>query len=71
MEILHRGIAPSERTHEATCSTCQTKIRFQQHEAKYNSDQRDGDYLSIKCPVCGHNITKQLHPKSGNYWNDR
>jgi RNase P subunit RPR2 len=70
MEILHRGIAPSERTHEATCSTCKTKIRFVQHEAKYNSDQREGDYLSITCPVCSHIITKQLNPRS-SFWDDR
>jgi hypothetical protein len=71
MEILHRGIPPSERTHEATCITCQTKIRFKQGEAKYQSDQRDGDYLSIECPVCNRTITKQINSRTGNYWNDR
>lgn len=67
MEILHRGTAPSERVHEATCNSCKTKVRFTQGEAKYNSDQREGDYLSVSCPVCHNIITKALHTAS-NTW---
>ena len=63
MEILHKGTPPSARVHEATCNTCKTQIRFKQYEAKYHSDQREGDYLSIGCPVCGHSITKQAYSK--------
>lgn len=36
---------------------CGCKFEFDlEAEAKYNSDQRDGDYYSIRCPEC-----KELH----------
>lgn len=53
VEILSRGKEPSERTHDCTCATCSTRFRFKESEAKYISDQRDGDAFAIHCPVCG------------------
>ncbi len=54
MEILeHRKKAKLKRI---KCE-CGCKFEFNpKTEAKYNSDQRDGDYYSIKCPEC-----KDLH----------
>ena len=60
MDILKRGIPPSERTYIADCRTCKSQIKFKRTEAKLTSDQRDGDYLNIVCPVCGAGITKAL-----------
>jgi len=56
MEIIKRGIKPSEKQYEATCRNCDTQIRFFAAEAVRKSDQRDGDYLSIACPVCDRDI---------------
>ena len=53
MEILQRGQPPSERTYTQTCMDCRTVYRFKAGEAKYQSDQRDGDAYETGCPVCG------------------
>lgn len=58
MEIIRRGKFPADIPHEAKCIHCGTLVRFLQREAKYNFDQRDGDYLSVPCPVCPATITK-------------
>jgi len=56
MEIIKRGQVPEEKTYEATCRRRSTDVRFPQQEAKRTFDQRDGDFLTVKCPVCGHDI---------------
>jgi uncharacterized protein with PIN domain len=56
VEIISRGTPPEEKPHEATCRNCSTQIRFLRREAKYISDQRDGDYLEVTCPVCSRTI---------------
>jgi hypothetical protein len=56
MEIVKRGNPPSERLYEGACWACNTVIRFQRGEAKYSSDQLDGDFLSMPCPVCHGSI---------------
>jgi len=56
MRIIKQGVAPTERVYCGTCRNCETEIEFKQHEAKTNFDQRDGNYLSIKCPTCGETI---------------
>lgn len=56
MEILKRGTKPSEKQYEATCRNCATHVRFVAAEAVRKSDQRDGDYLAIECPVCNQSM---------------
>jgi len=56
MKILKKGCLPKERRHVATCDNCRTKFEFQEGEAKMVSDQRDGDYLEVKCPLCKDGI---------------
>ena len=56
MEILHRGTPPSEREYRGSCTNCKTVIKFKANEAKRHSDQRDGDFLSIGCPICNGTI---------------
>ncbi len=60
MRIMKHGTAPGDNKHRATCRNCGTKIEFMQSEAAYVADQRDGDYLRIKCPVCPRDITKVI-----------
>lgn len=60
VEIIERGQLPSETVYDATCGNCRTKIRFKRGDAKYFFDQRDGDFLSIACPVCSFVIYKDV-----------
>lgn len=57
MEILERGKLPSEQVYVCTCGSCKSKLRFTQSEATVHYDQRDGDYVWVKCPVCSSTIT--------------
>jgi predicted RNA-binding Zn-ribbon protein involved in translation (DUF1610 family) len=59
MEIIKRGEIPVH-TYDVTCRHCKTEFRFQKDEAVYHCDPRDGDYLSIRCPVCRHVATKSV-----------
>jgi len=61
MKIIKRGSDPRTEPIQATCRNCQTIFEFHLMEAKYSSDQRDGDFYSIACPVCNQTVTKQAH----------
>lgn len=52
MKIIRAGKLPEQREYRTTCRKCQTFFSFLQGEAEYNSDQRDGDFYSISCPLC-------------------
>lgn len=54
MKIIKAGKPKAERIHRLTCTNCTCVFEFEEKEAHYNSDQRDGDYLSIGCPYCHH-----------------
>lgn len=56
MKIIKQGIKPSERIHNGQCNNCGTKVECKEHEAKYQSDWRDGGYYIVKCPTCGYMI---------------
>lgn len=59
MEIIKRGKTPENRSYRTTCDNCGTVFKFQQLEATYMADNRDGDYLEIDCPVCGKEVRLQ------------
>jgi endogenous inhibitor of DNA gyrase (YacG/DUF329 family) len=71
MEIIKRGTLPSERQYSGTCSTCGTQVKFKEGEARFHSDQRDGDFITVDCPVCGKiiygTLLKEYHRGPGNY----
>lgn len=52
MEIIKQGKLPEESTRVMTCDYCKTKFKFSLKEAERHSDQRDGDYTTINCPLC-------------------
>ena len=56
VNVLFRGTPPGETIHYVTCRFCRSKLQFKRKEASYTSD-RDGEYLSIVCPVCEGNVT--------------
>lgn len=58
MEIIKRGVDPKTKPLSGTCRNCMTEITFLPVEAEYVSDQRDGDFYKIKCPVCADTIIR-------------
>lgn len=60
MRIIKEGKPPKEKLLTATCRNCKTEIEFAMKEASYISDQRDGDFVSINCPICVKIITKSI-----------
>ena len=53
MKILKRGIPPAEMIYRVKCRQCNSELEFARAEAQLTNDQRDGDYLTVICPVCG------------------
>lgn len=60
VEVLKRGESPGNRVYEVTCRVCHSELRFKEFEGEYHRDQRDGDFLSIQCPVCKRPVTVGL-----------
>jgi RNase P subunit RPR2 len=56
IEVIERGELPEDRPYEATCNRCRSKLRFLRGDAQFTADQRDGDFLTVKCPVCGESV---------------
>lgn len=52
MRIIEKGKIPEEIEHTTTCGNCKTKFAFMAKEARFQADQRDGDFYQIDCPVC-------------------
>ncbi len=61
MKIITRGVIPGERIHRATCYNCKSELEFQECEGKVTHDQRDGDFITVVCPVCNVTVTADLH----------
>lgn len=61
MKIITRGIPPEEKLYRSLCIYCKTVFQYIAKEAKLVSDQREGDYLSIACPVCNQPVTQNPH----------
>lgn len=56
MKILVEGSLPSEKIYTCTCRKCSTKFEFKRAEGKEHFDQRDGNSISVICPLpgCGY-----------------
>jgi len=66
--IIKRGELPKDRIYRCTCYNCYTEFEFTQEEGTYHSDQRDGEYLTIACPLCNRNCHASANlPASGYY----
>ena len=60
MRIIKQGTIPEAILYVATCSNCGTVFEFTKGEAKFNSCQRDGDWLTIDCPLCKKSVAKDI-----------
>lgn len=67
MKILKMGERPEDKIHHGTCYRCHTEIEFSRSEGTITSDQREGDYVSVNCPVCGFPISSPLHAGKGQF----
>lgn len=56
VEIIKAGKKPEDKVITTTCKHCATKFRFKVSEARMSFDQRDGDALVIKCPLCSQSV---------------
>lgn len=65
MKIIHKGTDPATKPVLAQCRRCNTQVEFMPNEATYVSDQRDGDFYSVDCPVCNNEITANVHRYNG------
>lgn len=68
MKIIYRGVKPSDVEYIGVCNTCRTQAAFKRGEAKESpSNQREGSYLYVICPVCDGKIvsafTKYVPPR--------
>lgn len=59
MKIIKKGLVPEELPVQVTCNHCRSILEFLITEARFTSDQRDGDFYTINCPVCHHDINIQ------------
>lgn len=60
MKIISCCEVPNDRVYQATCNNCKSVLEFKRSEAMYTSDQRDGDFLRVVCPVCNFYVTKSI-----------
>lgn len=51
MKIIKSGKTKKPKELTTDCN-CGCKFRFAQNEAKFVSDQREGDAYVVKCPEC-------------------
>lgn len=60
MKVITRGVLPSEQIHRITCSTCNSELEFTRAEGTITRDQRDGDFITVTCPVCDKKTSADL-----------
>lgn len=56
IEVIKKGIKPEDRMVQGTCSNCKSEMRWKASDGKQQSDQREGDWNEIQCPVCQHKV---------------
>jgi hypothetical protein len=62
IKIVRRGELPEEKIYRGTCSYCKTEFTFNGSDGKFRSDQRDGDYYEIDCPLCCRGVFASTTP---------
>ena len=61
IQIIQRGVLPEAIRYKKKCRHCNTIFSFLKSDAHLTEDQRDGDFYTIKCPVC----SKDCHILAG------
>lgn len=61
IQIIQRGVLPAAVRYKTECRHCNTIFSFLKSDARFTDDPRDGDFYTIKCPVC----SKDCHISAG------
>ncbi len=56
MKVIKEGTKPEETPRKATCRHCKSKLEFTRQDGRIVYDQRDGNALVVKCPVCDNEL---------------
>lgn len=66
IQIVSRGIAPSEREWIGKCSRCETVVQYKQSDAKRSGQTYQGEWSVVDCPLdgcCGEIYGNPLPPR--------
>lgn len=63
MKIIKLGRDPSETPVHGRCNNCGTEVEFELGEGTITNDQRDGDFVTVQCPVCQRKIHSAVPPR--------
>lgn len=66
MKIISKGGPPLKR-YAFTCRKCKTIATADRDEGRYVEDQRDGDAIVFKCPVCSNECWVNYNLHSGGW----
>jgi hypothetical protein len=64
VEVIKSGRA-KDRPYTATCGPCGCVFKFLESDAVSHWDQRDGNFLEIRCPEC--HFIKYVGKTEGHY----
>ena len=60
MRIIKKGKISEEKEYELQCKNCSTVFAFFRKEVDFHYDQRDGNFVSVSCPLCKKLITTMM-----------
>ena len=64
VEVITKGLAPSEKQYDVWCQSCRSHLRFKRQDAEMIDDQRDGAALKVDCPVCTVEVWVRLRAET-------
>lgn len=56
IEVTKPGVLPETIKRSGKCNYCGCEFTFTTADARYSSDQRDGDALVVPCPTCTRDV---------------
>jgi hypothetical protein len=69
VKIIKQGSKPEDKVYTDECSHCSTVFEYERKEASgVIYDYRDGDYITIDCPVCGTSLTRNVMEQKAKTW---
>jgi hypothetical protein len=60
IKIIKRGKIPEDKVYPTTCGVCRTEFEFTEKDGNVTDSQRDGRFITVKCPVCAKLICLDL-----------
>lgn len=56
VRVTKKGKLPGEGLRKGTCTYCSTEVEFKASAGTYSPDRRDGNAMSVPCPLCKRDI---------------